>query len=438
MTFLEDIFNSLNRLANYAVLRNHEGLPNNYRSRDIDLLIDKKQYKKMRPVFQEISEHHRFEILVIYKAAGHHSIFFQSIDDLKDIIQFDFLFNVSVQGILLADSKLYLENRLSNGSVYYLPNSLTFLNKYLYNRLLGYDYPEKYKDLKWLVITNYAEELEKWIIYTFGNQILNFQNVEKCSCRKLRNLATKQGYRNHGLKQGLFFLHYVICTFSNLIHPQGLFLSFTGPDGVGKTTVLNIIGDAYKQVWNGDAVQVHHSRPDALPRLAVLLHHAGAVKTVDKDFDKPHRGRNSGFFGSFLRLFYYMADYQIGYWRKIFPRRFHRQVTIYDRYYSDIVIDSQRSNIKLPYKIIYILGKLIPQPEYSVFVTADEEVILSRKQELTKDEIHQIQNIISWMAKTNKKFIRVENNGPAEETADMIMEEILRKQNHKYKTYFQR
>lgn len=435
MNIVENIFEVLNEHTDYAVARNHKGLPQNCASRDIDILISRKKYNEIKNKLLFVAQTSGYKVLLVSQSDRFDSIFFQN---GGSIIQFDFFFGASAFGILMLTAEEILVEKQFDGNVYYLPLYMQFLDKFLFNRMVGQNYPEKYAHIRKQLTHTEEDRVNKVLKTVWGTEFGNLENAENATAKELRRAALKSSKYRYGINQFKQKVQYYSLTINNMLLPRGLFLSFTGPDGVGKTTILNIIEDTYKLVWSGDATQVRHFRPDAIPRLALLLHRAGVVKSIDEDYDKPHRGKNSGTLGSLIRLFYYIADYQIGYWRKIFPRKFRRQVTIYDRYYSDIVIDSERSNIKLPYKIIYCLGKLISQPEYPLLVTADEEVILSRKQELTKEEIHQIQEIISWMAKTNKKFIQIENNGTAEETAATIMEEILRKQNKKYKKYFQR
>lgn len=433
MSFLVDFFELLNRKTTYAVLRNYEGLPDEYQSRDIDILIDQVNFKKIKKDIYNLAKSYDYKVLLFYKAAGHVAIFFQNKNICDNIIQFDFLFNVSVKGILIFNSSIYLNERLFNGKVYYLPPVLEFLDKYLYNKLLGQEYPIKYSSLLEKVVNEYSDELKKWLIISLGSSIHNLEEVERLSTATLVRIISK---KNKGIHFKIYSVKYAIYTLANLVNPQGLFISFTGPDGVGKTTVLNMVADTYRSVWNEEATKIHHFRPDFLPRIAILLHKTGAVKNVDENYEKPHRGKNSGIIGSIIRLLYYMCDYQLGYWKEIFPRRFRRQVTIFDRYFSDIIIDSERSNIKLPFKTIYSFGKLIPQPEYRVLIYADVDVILDRKQELSKTEINRIQSIMEWLKTKNKQYIFVENNGSAKESTTKILNEILDKQDRKYQKYF--
>ena len=49
---IKEIIGFLNENADYAVLRNFEGLPDRNDSRDIDIIITRKSYKKIKKALQ--------------------------------------------------------------------------------------------------------------------------------------------------------------------------------------------------------------------------------------------------------------------------------------------------------------------------------------------------------------------------------------------------
>lgn len=61
--FLKTLFDFLNKEANYAVLRNFEGLPEHNDSRDIDIIIEKKEYAKIKPAILSLVEHSGWKVL---------------------------------------------------------------------------------------------------------------------------------------------------------------------------------------------------------------------------------------------------------------------------------------------------------------------------------------------------------------------------------------
>ena len=62
-------------------------------------------------------------------------------------------------------------------------------------------------------------------------------------------------------------------------------------------------------------------------------------------------------------------------------------ITIFDRYIYDFLVDPRRARINLPYWVRKMFAKMVKQPKIVFVLETDAETILSRKQELTKDEI---------------------------------------------------
>ena len=433
MTFIENVFSLLNTKTKYAVARNHKGLPHQYSSRDIDIIISKQDYKRILPALYETAKFHGYLPLLVHQSDRFDTTIWQR---EEDIIQFDFFFGSAGKGILFLTAEEITRNRLFDGHVYYLPEYLQFIDKFLFNTLCGKEYPNKYRSIREKAEAESPEKLSEVLHTVFGKKITTAKQVENLSVQKRFRMAWLQSFRRHFFLQMYQTFAYLKSQLRYIFSPRGMFISLTGPDGVGKTTVLEIVKSTYGKLWQGETLKEYHFRPEVLPRIAVLLHKAGAVKTVDENYTEPHRGKNSGAVGSLLRLFYHILDYQLGYLKVVRPRKFRREITIFDRYYYDIAIDPERCNISLPYALIFTLGVLVPHPDYPILLTAKENIILHRKSELTKSEIGKMQHVIRWAAQKYKRFILIENNTTAQEAAHVIMNEILARQSKKYAPYF--
>lgn len=433
MSFLEDVFLLLNKRTHYAVARNHDGLPDRYNSRDVDIIISTREYKQILPDLYEIAKSNGYMALLVHQSDRFDTTIWQK---EEEIIQFDFFFGSAGKGILFLTAEEITKKRLFDGKVYYLPEYLQFIDKFLFNTLCDKPYPDKYGFIKEKAEKETPEELANLLCAVFGRNITTAEQVESLPVKRRIRMVWIQSCRRHFLLQMRQSLAFLRSQLRYIFSPRGIFISLTGPDGVGKTTILQMVENIYGKLWRSQALKVYHFRPEVLPRIAVLLHRAGAVKTVDENYTDPHRGKSSGVLGSLLRLFYHIFDYQFGYFKVIRPRKFRREITIFDRYYYDIVTDPERCNICLPYKLIFALGYLVPCPDYPIMVTADEDTILRRKGELTKEEIRKMQQVITWIAGRDKRFILIQNNMTAQDATKAILKEILKRQNKKYVHYF--
>ena len=87
----QQIFQFLNLNAEYAVLRNYEGLPSHNSSRDIDIIIEKNVFKTLEKKIVELIEKNNFHIITLYKSEKIITYVCAFVSRGKtDIVQFDF------------------------------------------------------------------------------------------------------------------------------------------------------------------------------------------------------------------------------------------------------------------------------------------------------------------------------------------------------------
>ena len=207
----------------------------------------------------------------------------------------------------------------------------------------------------------------------------------------------------------------------------GFAIGFTGPDGVGKTTVIEMLIGRLGGVFR-TAHSYLHFRPMLFGNLGEVAHSAGLKREVDRNYNDPHRGKKVGVMSSLVRLVYYSVDYIVGYWLKVKSQIRITRLVVFDRYYTDVICDSRRSRIFLNYKFLYWFGRVfIPQLDYNILLTAEVDTILARKQELTREGIEAINERIEFLAgkKGYRKFL---NEGGPEETVTEILEWVFEEQ----------
>ena len=118
---ISSVISLLNEKADYAVLRNFEGLPDKNKSRDIDIIITRKSYLGVKDELVKLIDASNWKIitylhsdrLITYVCGlveGNH----------VELVQWDFFFNTSVWGILLMDADEFVKHRRYNGFLYYI------------------------------------------------------------------------------------------------------------------------------------------------------------------------------------------------------------------------------------------------------------------------------------------------------------------------------
>lgn len=427
--FLKRIFDFLNKEVEYAVLRNFEGLPFHNDSRDIDIAIEKADFKKIRTRLIALIEESGWYIvtylnsdrLVTWVCGIVHE------DNRVDLVQLDFFYHTSVFGIVLIENKEILRNRQFNGMVYHADKSFEFLDKYMYDRAVGADYPDKYMQTR-LVVEN-SPLVGSKVRNVFGTDSLAVcDNTGKTA---LLRAAMKWNFKRFGLGMIGHYLRFEYYHIKNYICSNtGFSIGFTGPDGSGKTTVIDLLierlGDVFRK-----AHKYYHFRPALFGNLGEVAHSAGLKKEVDRNYSDPHRGGKTGLLSSLVRLLYYSADYVMGYWVKVKSVTRITRVVIFDRYYTDIICDSRRSRIYLNPKFLYGWAKLfIPSLDYNILLTASTDTILRRKRELDEAGIKAINDRIDYL-ESKKGYKKVLNESTPDEAVKQILSYIFESQHKK-------
>ncbi|MGM9693165.1 MAG: hypothetical protein ACI3X6_08135 [Alloprevotella sp.] len=423
------LFDYLNSHAAYALLRNFEGLPERYDSRDIDIAIVRKDYRK-----------HRKELVALIEQAGWKMLTYQNSYRLAtwvcaridgngkaELVQLDFFFNTSLYGLMLLDQKKIMEHRRFNGKFYHVAPAGEFLDKYLYLRAVGADYPEKYSRQRARVENDaaVAEEIKS----TFGCRSLS--ECDRDGRATLLRRLIIRNFAKYGLQTVGNVLRFAYSHLRNYAcSDTGFSIGFTGPDGSGKTTVIDLLIENFGDVFR-KAHAYYHFRPMLFGNLGEVAHKAGVKKEVDRNYSQPHRGGKTGTLSSLLRLFYYSADYIAGYFLRIKPHTRITRLVLFDRYFTDIICDSRRSRICLPAGFLYHFGKfLIPSLDYNVLLTAPTDTILQRKRELDREGIEAINRKIDFLA-DKKGYYKILNEGTPQEAVTKILNIVFEEQHQK-------
>ena len=182
---ITDIIGFLNEQAEYAVLRNYEGLPDRNESRDIDIIITKDSLRKvLKPLVRRIDES-GWKVMTYLDSDRLMTLVCGRCDETgTQLVQWDFFVNTSVWGLELMSAEEFLVHRQWNGFLWYVGADCQFLDKYLYNRTVGAAYPEKYGKIR--EAAEMSPMVEQKLLSVFGKK-----TIAECDAVKGRGLLRR-------------------------------------------------------------------------------------------------------------------------------------------------------------------------------------------------------------------------------------------------------
>jgi thymidylate kinase len=416
----------------YAVLRNHEQLPDRVGSRDIDLLVHPDDRAAARGVAFDLAK--EFDLLIsdLYDDDMFSSLWLyrRMNDGAPFTLSIDFFPGRRVYGVELYDVEDALSDLRSHRGIPVVREPFVFLDKWLYHVMVGQPTPAKYDDLFAGIAERHFDELLAHLETFLGSEDArkSMETVRQGRSSTLRPRSVRERLgmllSRLTLRNLLGPLAFIAYRLRDRFKLRGLFLSISGPDGSGKTTVINLVITQLRAIYGDSAVHCAHFRPTMLPRIAEVAKKARAVEKVDENYHRPHRAEPSGPAGSAARLVYYWFDYMGGYFRSVRPVLMRREVMLFDRYYYDMIADSFRSRIALPMPLLLAMGRILPLPRYAFFIHVDPEEIHRRKQELTMERIIELNARYGDLADRGW-LIRIDNNGDPKVAAAAIVDRIV-------------
>ena len=158
------------------------------------------------------------------------------------------------------------------------------------------------------------------------------------------------------------------------VQPAGLFVAVLGPDGSGKSSVIEQYLSALAPAFRRTAG--FHLRPR-------LFRGSSAAGT---DNTNPHGQIPRGALMSAAKLLFLWADYLLGYCLRVRPLLVRSTLVVFDRYYQDLLIDARRFRYGGPRWLARLVAKLIPMPDLMLVLDAPAHVLQARKQEVSAQE----------------------------------------------------
>lgn len=420
----------------WLVLRNHQGLPQTNRSKDVDIGLDKADFSRAKKAIARALKEMGFEKLLVEDFQYVRCLTFFNVNGPAPLsMKIDLLDGFVFRGAQLFHFRELLSNARREGG-FVIPSMIDdaamlwikplltggiVKSKYLpeIRRAAGED-PKGFKAVLDRILTR------KWSALAWS-RIENDDIPGTIALKSgLRRSGWLRAFGRHPLTTLRDAAYHVLFELARRYRrPPAGFFAVLGPDGVGKTTFIALLRCrlATLQVKDLEDVEVGHFRPHILPNINQLL--TGKVETIGA-FNDPHSAPPAGRLSSFLRISYYSLDYIFGYALKLRRRMIGGRTMIFDRYFYDFIVDPRRSRLSLPSWAPKSLLFLVPKPDLVFVLDTDAAEIYSRKRELQPDEIErQLTDYRKLVDGDPARFLRVDAGQSPEAMVDTAVREMV-------------
>ncbi len=198
-----------------------------------------------------------------------------------------------------------------------------------------------------------------------------------------------------------------------ILQPTGVFLAFMGPDGCGKSSVIEAVATEFRPAFR--EVRRFHLRPK-------LLKARTAEGAAVPD---PHGKPPYGAFSSMVRAAYMALDYIGGYLLRIRPALIRTSLVIFDRYAYDLLVDPRRVRYGGPAWWLRLMAKLAPRPDLVILLNAAPEVLWARKQEIPPAELARQQKAYVALARKLPSAVVIDAAQPLAQVLQDVQHAIL-------------
>lgn len=411
-TFINYFFNQILE-ENYVLLKfSDESISSLDQHTDLDILIHEQSLSNILPKIKndpsvlKVKQESKSSMVQLF-------IFFKD----NSFLQIDFLFGFYRKTIEYLNREEVMEHaQVNRDKVRVCANHHLLEHVFLFQNLNGAGVSEKYiayfKNLppaQYLSLLDYLNDKYKVDCKSIEDLgVFNTENLEK-----IKTILSRQR-ENSGLNHLKNIAKYCGDVFKSIGNKRGFTITFSGVDGAGKSTIIEEIKQILEFKFRKNVVVLRH-RPSILPILSAYKHGKEKAEKIAAD-TLPRTGNNKSKLASTARFAYYYIDYLLGQFYVKAKYHWRGYAVLYDRYYFDFIIDGKRSNIDLPGGIPKFFYKFIYKPPLNLFLYADPQTILERKQELPSNSIVELTanykslfNDLSQSKTKDKRYIALEN-----------------------------
>lgn len=244
-------------------------------------------------------------------------------------------------------------------------------------------------------------------------------NAFEANLRRLKRALLWQVVRRDPLNPLRYWIPEVGRIWQRWRYPTGLFVAVLGPDGAGKSTLIQHLSEKLARAFR--RTEVFHLRPGVLGQ-----------RRANGPVTDPHGKPSHPLWLSPLKVPYYLMDYGLGYLLKVRLKLVRSTLVLFDRYYDDLLVDPRRYRYSGAQWLVHFARRFVPRPDLFLILDVPEEQLLTRKLEVSLEELGRQKEAYRRLAMEIPNAILLDGSLPPEEVARNASEAIL---NYLYERY---
>jgi thymidylate kinase len=414
------------------LLRNYEDFPAQI-GHDLDVFFRRADLSRAVEVLWNVLRERGGEVLHIHKRDYLLAVWFRAAGDEPQVIHLDFYHGAFTWHGLsyLSENELLASSR--NFGKFKVPRPAheavsLFLTSLLWGNFYKIRYRERIHSL--LQLPGEAAEFSRLLGREFGPMAqppVDFSDQPESASREMGSYAKRlrksfkaRSFLRRPLRSIFAVARYWWGEFRTVIRPPGLCIAILGPDGSGKSTVIQAVRERVEYYF-GETVD-RHWRPHFLRDIGVLLGKRAATNAPVSD---PHGHTPHSVAVSAARFFYYWLDYWLGWPLRVWQPKEKNHLVIFDRYAQDMWCDPRRYRLNLPPVLMKVFCRGVPQPDITFVLLADAQVIHQRKGEVTLPALREMLTRYGEAARRGGNVHAVDCSRPVVTVADEIAASVL-------------
>jgi sugar transferase EpsL len=196
-----------------------------------------------------------------------------------------------------------------------------------------------------------------------------------------------------------------------VLRPPGFQITVLGPDGVGKSTLLQNLGQALEPCFSRR--RLFKFRPDVFNTI------------VPETQPQPHGRPPRGWILSCAKIFYYAADWWLGFFVRVLPEKCRGALLLVDRDFNDVLVDQRRYLVRNVHILARVLRRILPQADATFILTADPDTVRARKPELPFAELQRQLAAYRWLARRHSRMHLIYADKQADEVARLVTRTVI-------------